>query len=302
MSSAPGRASFRAACSNAWRSPPSSPMAGDVLLLDEPFGALDYVTRHQLQDVLLDLWEEPGRAVPTVVFVTHDVDEALTLADRIVAMRSGAIVDDIPVAPRVRATPTACFCRRWSRSSTRCLAISASPMRRARRSAREERRDRPRSQARLVSCPSVFLALIVLWEILSFVYTVEAQPGEPMVAGWGTLFTRTLLEPLRLLAGRIRRAPSRTALRAAISPRCSRSCRIPLATLVRLCERAPARRRSRPRSRPCRFLVAVEPQACSSSRRSFCALCRCSRWCRCSSSGSAPISSARCCSSRTASA
>jgi NitT/TauT family transport system ATP-binding protein len=78
---------------------------GEVLLLDEPFGALDYVTRRQLQDVLLDLWEEPGRAVPTVLFVTHDVDEALTLADRIVAMRAGAIVDDIPVkATRPRDT------------------------------------------------------------------------------------------------------------------------------------------------------------------------------------------------------
>jgi NitT/TauT family transport system ATP-binding protein len=63
---------------------------GEVLLLDEPFGALDYVTRRQLQDVLLDLWEEPGRVVPTVLFVTHDVDEALTLADRIVAMRAGS--------------------------------------------------------------------------------------------------------------------------------------------------------------------------------------------------------------------
>jgi NitT/TauT family transport system ATP-binding protein len=80
---------------------------GEVLLLDEPFGALDYVTRRQLQEVLLDLWEEPGRAVPTVVFVTHDVDEALLLADRIVAMRNGAIVDDIPVgAARPRDTDT----------------------------------------------------------------------------------------------------------------------------------------------------------------------------------------------------
>jgi NitT/TauT family transport system ATP-binding protein len=60
-----------------------------------------------LQEVLLDLWEEPGRAVPTVVFVTHDVDEALLLADRIVAMRNGAIVDDIPVsAARPRDTDT----------------------------------------------------------------------------------------------------------------------------------------------------------------------------------------------------
>jgi hypothetical protein len=78
---------------------------GEVLLSDEPFGALDCVTRRQLQDVLLDLWEEPGRVVPTVLFVTHDVDEALTIADRIVAMRVGAIVDDIPVrAARPRDT------------------------------------------------------------------------------------------------------------------------------------------------------------------------------------------------------
>jgi sulfonate transport system permease protein len=40
---------------------------------------------------------------------------------------------------------------------------------------------------------AVFVALAVIWEILSWVYTVEAQPGEPMVAGWGTLFTRTFL-------------------------------------------------------------------------------------------------------------
>jgi sulfonate transport system permease protein len=48
------------------------------------------------------------------------------------------------------------------------------------------------SRQQLVSL-SVFAALAILWEILSFVYTAEAQPGEPMVAGWGTLFTRTLL-------------------------------------------------------------------------------------------------------------
>ncbi len=48
------------------------------------------------------------------------------------------------------------------------------------------------SRQQLVSI-SVFAGLAILWEILSFVYTVEAQPGEPMVAGWGTLFTRTLL-------------------------------------------------------------------------------------------------------------
>jgi NitT/TauT family transport system ATP-binding protein len=79
---------------------------GRVLLLDEPFGALDYVTRHQLQSVLLDLWEEGGSAARrTVLFVTHDVDEALALADRILVFHSGRQVDDLQVtAARPRTT------------------------------------------------------------------------------------------------------------------------------------------------------------------------------------------------------
>ncbi|MDR3476257.1 MAG: ABC transporter ATP-binding protein [Devosia sp.] len=72
---------------------------GRVLMLDEPFGALDYVTRHQLQDVLLKLWDADGAGTRrTVLFVTHDVDEALSLADRIMVFRAGDQVDDIPVA------------------------------------------------------------------------------------------------------------------------------------------------------------------------------------------------------------
>lgn len=75
-----------------------------VLLLDEPFGALDYVTKRQLHDVLLTLWAETdaGRR-RTVLFVTHDVDEALLLADRILVMHTGRVVDDLSVtAPRPR--------------------------------------------------------------------------------------------------------------------------------------------------------------------------------------------------------
>jgi len=71
---------------------------GQVLLLDEPFGALDYVTRRHLQDALLDLWDEAGKAKRTVLFVTHDVDEALTLADRVLVIHSGRIIDDLSVA------------------------------------------------------------------------------------------------------------------------------------------------------------------------------------------------------------
>lgn len=79
---------------------------GEVLMLDEPFGALDYVTRHQLQDVLLDLWNETGSGRRrTVLFVTHDVDEALSLSDRILIFRAGRQVDDLAVgAVRPRTT------------------------------------------------------------------------------------------------------------------------------------------------------------------------------------------------------
>jgi NitT/TauT family transport system ATP-binding protein len=55
----------------------------DVLLMDEPFSALDALTRGNLQDLLLELWEELGL---TVVFVTHDVEEAIYLSDRVAVL------------------------------------------------------------------------------------------------------------------------------------------------------------------------------------------------------------------------
>lgn len=60
-------------------------MESDILLLDEPFGALDARNRQELQELLLDLWHNAERR-RTVVFVTHDLSEALLLADRIVFM------------------------------------------------------------------------------------------------------------------------------------------------------------------------------------------------------------------------
>jgi len=61
-------------------------LAPKMLLLDEPFGMLDSLTRIELQEVLLDVWSEDRM---TALMVTHDVDEALFLADRIVMMTSG---------------------------------------------------------------------------------------------------------------------------------------------------------------------------------------------------------------------
>ncbi|MFD2189849.1 ABC transporter ATP-binding protein [Pistricoccus aurantiacus] len=61
----------------------------EILLMDEPFGALDPITRETLQNELLHLQEQIRK---TIVFVTHDMDEALKLADRIVVMHQGRIV------------------------------------------------------------------------------------------------------------------------------------------------------------------------------------------------------------------
>jgi NitT/TauT family transport system ATP-binding protein len=78
----------------------------DLLLLDEPFSALDAITRQSLQDELLRLWHETRT---TMLFVTHDLDEAVYLADRVVLLggKPAGIVRDFPVdlaRPRERDT------------------------------------------------------------------------------------------------------------------------------------------------------------------------------------------------------
>ncbi|WP_077002338.1 ABC transporter ATP-binding protein [Variovorax sp. KK3] len=74
----------------------------DILLMDEPFGALDYQTRLLMQKLLLRLWE---RFRPTILFITHDVGEAIFISDRVIAMtrRPGRVKREVRVhAPKPR--------------------------------------------------------------------------------------------------------------------------------------------------------------------------------------------------------
>ena len=80
-----------------------------ILLMDEPFGALDALTRRNLQDELLRIWSELSK---TVIFVTHSIEEAIYLADRIVVMtyRPGTIKRDLLVdLPRLRDPSSVAF-------------------------------------------------------------------------------------------------------------------------------------------------------------------------------------------------
>ncbi len=94
----------------------------DVILLDEPFAALDAQTRFRMQEWLLTLWKDFGR---TVLFVTHDVDEAIFLSDEICVLspRPGRIADrfevDLP-RPRGRGVVTA---PEFIRAKERCLDL-----------------------------------------------------------------------------------------------------------------------------------------------------------------------------------
>ncbi len=82
-----------------------------LLLLDEPFGALDALTRREMQNWLLGVWLQ---LQPTVLFVTHDVREAALLSDRVLVLsaRPGRLIADVPIQlPRPRSESDAAFIR-----------------------------------------------------------------------------------------------------------------------------------------------------------------------------------------------
>ncbi len=97
----------------------------ETLLMDEPFGALDAVTRDALQREVLELKE---RLRKTIVFVTHDIFEALTLADRIGVMHEG-VLEQLGTPAEIRRRPATPFVRELFDNPARQLAAFGEPER-----------------------------------------------------------------------------------------------------------------------------------------------------------------------------
>ncbi len=86
----------------------------ELLLMDEPFSALDPLTSINLREELLDIWADPNLAVSTVIMVTHNIEEAVELADRVVLIggRPGHVVMDLDITlPRPRQKNSEAFTR-----------------------------------------------------------------------------------------------------------------------------------------------------------------------------------------------
>jgi osmoprotectant transport system ATP-binding protein len=108
------------------------------MLMDEPFGAIDPITRSRLQDEFLRLHREVGK---TVIFVTHDIDEAIKMGSRIAILAEGGVLAQYDTPEEILAHPASEFVERFvgadrvqeTPSSMRCPWARPSPARAVRR-------------------------------------------------------------------------------------------------------------------------------------------------------------------------
>ena len=114
------------------------------MLMDEPFGALDPITRDRLQNELLRLHREVGK---TVIFVTHDIDEAIKMGDRIAILREGGVLAQYDTPDAILAAPGRRLRRRVRRRRPRAQAPLAHAGSTSSRSSRSTARAGLRSQA-----------------------------------------------------------------------------------------------------------------------------------------------------------
>ncbi len=138
------RASFPAASSSASASPAASPIKPEIWFLDEPFSALDPLIRREMQDELMRLQSVLHK---TIVFITHDFDEAIRLADRIAIMKDGEIIQ-IGTPEELVVNPATDYVAEFTRDVQRAKVISARSLMRACDGDRAWRRGRAGRQDR----------------------------------------------------------------------------------------------------------------------------------------------------------
>ena len=122
--------------------------------MDEPFGALDPITRFRLQNELRRLHREVGK---TVIFVTHDIDEAISMGDRIAILREGGVLAQYDTPDEILAHPADDFVARVHRRATaRCggSRCGRSPTCRCTRGAARRRSRTCRRRRRRSATPS----------------------------------------------------------------------------------------------------------------------------------------------------
>ena len=115
-----------------------------LMLMDEPFGAIDPITRERLQDEFLRLQE---RIRKTVLFVTHDIDEAIKMGDRIIILREGGILAQYDTPEEILAHPADDFVARFVGADRGLKRLSLSDLSRSRAAARRMARRARRRRA-----------------------------------------------------------------------------------------------------------------------------------------------------------